>query len=185
MFSLIFGITIGLALSIDAFMLSLVFGSTFKRKLESIFTSFIVGFFHFFMPILGYYLTTLVFTKINLTYYLESKLNFIAFLILIILGIMMIIKKEDGEVFNKRNLFNKLLFAFSVSVDSFLTGIALKTMQNINIIFVAIIFAFVSCTLTFIGLSIGKKTAEKLLHLRLDFYAGIIMIILAIITLFL
>ena len=45
--SFIYGITLGFALSVDAFMLSLIYGSTFNRKIESIITSTLVALFHF------------------------------------------------------------------------------------------------------------------------------------------
>ncbi len=182
--SIIYGLTIGLALSVDAFMLSLVFGSTFKRKTESIITSLIVGLFHFLMPLFGYFLASIVFIQINLSSYLESKINYIAFIILCILGIMMLLKKDNNEKFNICNLINKCLFAFSVSIDSFLTGIAFTTIDHIHIIVAALLFSLVSCSLTYIALTIGKKTAQKLLNSRLDYYAGLLMILLAIITLF-
>lgn len=182
--SVIYGLSIGVALSIDSFMLSLVFGSTFRRKIESLITSLIVGFFHFFMPLLGYFLAFFVFKQINLVNYLEGKIKIIAFIILCLLGLIMLLKKECDNQFNIRNLINKCMFAFSVSIDSFLAGIAFTTIDQIHIIIVAFLFFIVSCILTLIGLNIGKKTAEKLLNASLDYYAGILMILLAIISLF-
>ncbi len=183
--SIVYGISIGLALSVDAFMLSLIYGSTFKRKIESITTSIIVGFFHFFMPLLGYFLALFVFTQVNLKTYLEDKINFIAFIILCILGFMMLIKKDNKDTsFNITKFINKCLFAFSVSIDSFLAGIAFTTLDHINIILVAFLFAIVSFTLTLLALLIGKTTADRLLKTNLDFYAGLLIILLAIISLF-
>ncbi len=184
MITILYGLSIGIALSVDAFMLSLIYGSTFKRKLESIITSFLVGFFHFIMPILGYILAFYFFKKINLFIYLDGKIKYIAFIILIILGLMMLLKKNSDETFNINSLINKSLFAFSVSIDSFLTGIAFNTINHINIVIAAFLFALVSCSLTYLALTIGKKGARTLLNANLDYYAGIIMIILAVISLF-
>ncbi len=182
--SVIYGLTIGLALSVDAFILSLIYGSTFKHKRESLITCFMVGLFHLLMPLLGYFLAFFVFTRINLASYLENKLQIIAFIILAVIGLMMLCKKDNDKIYNIRNYLNKCLFAFSVSVDSFLAGIAFTTINHIHISIVSLLFFTVSCIMTFLALSIGKKTAERLLKANLDYYAGIIMIILAIISLF-
>lgn len=182
--TILYGLTIGIALSVDAFMLSLIYGSTFKRKLESVITSFLVGLFHFIMPIFGYVFAFYFFRKINMSVYLDGKIKFIAFIILFILGLMMLLKKKSNEPFNINNLINKSLFAFSVSIDSFLTGVAFTTIDHINIIIASFLFAIVSCSLTFVALTIGKKGGRKLLNANLDYYAGLIMIILAIISLF-
>ncbi|QVK17978.1 manganese efflux pump [Mycoplasmatota bacterium] len=136
------------------------------------------------MPLIGYYLAFFVFTQINLATYLEGKIKMIPFIILCILGFMILLKKENDDQFSIRNLINKCIFAFSVSIDSFLAGIAFTTIDHTHILIVAFLFSIVSCILTFIGLSIGKKTAQKLLNASLDYYAGVLMIILAIISLF-
>jgi len=97
---------------------------------------------------------------------------------------MMVFKNEQSSSYGTRNLITKCLFAFSVSVDSFLAGIALTAIDQIIIYLVAIVIAIISFLITLISLSIGKKTAEKLLNANLEYYAGIIIIILAIISLF-
>lgn len=182
--SVLYGLTIGAALSVDAFMLGLVYGCTFKRKIESLITCIIVGIFHCLMPLLGFFITTIVLSKIDLVTVLEGKVQYIASVILIFLGLLMINKKECNYQYNFYNLLSKIIFAFCVSIDSFLTGIAFTTVDHINIYIVSIIFTLVSSVLTYLALTIGKKTADKLLNLKLDFYAGILIIILAIITLF-
>lgn len=178
--SFIYGLTLGFALSVDAFMLSLVYGSTFKQKTETIITGLLVGSFHFSFLLLGYYLAAIIF-KQN---FLENKIQGIAFIILLGLGLMMVFKNEQSSSYGTRNLITKCLFAFSVSVDSFLAGIALTAIDQIIIYLVAIVIAIISFLITLISLSIGKKSAEKLLNANLEYYAGIIIIILAIISLF-
>jgi|SRR5690554_6774727 len=182
--SCLYGITLGFALSVDAFMLSLVYGSTFKRKIESLTTSVLVGTFHFIMLFIGYLLAFLLISSINLADYLESKIQFISFLILIFIGIKMILKNNSQYTNTKRDILSKCLFAFSVSFDSFLAGIALITIDHIYIIIVSILISFISFSVTLTSLLLGHKIRKRFLNKNLEFYAGILLIILAILTLF-
>lgn len=182
--SFIYGITLGFALSVDAFMLSLIYGSTFNRKIESIITSTLVALFHFFILIIGYYLTLIFFTSLNLYDYFQDKVQFFSFLILAFLGLMMLHKNDNKLINTKRKLFSKCLFALSVSLDSFLAGIALTNINHIIIIITAICISIINFIITLFALLLGHKTREKLLSKNLEFYASIILIILAIITLF-
>lgn len=182
--TILYGFMIGLALSVDAFMISLVYGTTLRKKNEALLTSLIVGLFHFFMPLLGYFMAILVFTQINLSRYVEDKVKFIAFIILIMLGLIMIIKKDDTESKNIYQIINKIIFAFSVSIDSFLAGIAFSTISHINIYLTSLLFLIVSFSCTYIALTIGKKARDIFLNSSIDFYAGLLMMLLACITLF-
>ena len=68
----------GIALSLDAFSLAIIYGTVLKNK-KLIFTlSLIVGIFHFFMPLLGFSLSNLVISKI------VSSTNVISFIIFLI-----------------------------------------------------------------------------------------------------
>lgn len=182
--SIIYGITLGFALSVDAFMLSLIYGSTFKRKMESIITSIIVSSFHFSILLIGYYITLIFFTSLNLYDYFEDKVQFFSFLILALLSIMMLYKNDNKIINTKRNIFSKCLFALSVSLDSFLAGIALTSIKHIIIFITAICISIISFIITLFALLLGHKTKEKLLNKNFEFYASIILLILAIITLF-
>jgi len=182
--SCFYGITLGITLSIDAFMFSLLFGSTIKYRRERIFTSIIVGFFHFILTLCGYYLTNFLFTHTNLYQYIEHRIEFLAFIILVFLGLMMINKKDNDVKYDISFFLHKCLFAFSVSVDSFFMGIALKAIDHIIILISAPLFACVSCLLTFIALNVSKRTSNKFIDINLNIYAGILLIIIAIISLF-
>ena len=183
--SILYGITIGIALSLDAFMLSLVYGATFKRRQETILTSLLVGLFHFFMPLIGFIICRFILIKINIVDHVQQQTNYIAFVVLLLLGVMMIWKKESHNSHSITTLISKILFAFTVSIDSLITGVALVSIRSIHIVIVGTLFALISFSFTCMGLSIGKKAAEKYSLLKLDFYAGILMIFIAFITLFL
>lgn len=154
---------IGIALSMDAFSIALSMGTLGNLHKNKIFLSTSVGIMHFIMPLLGLRLGTFVITEYNL------NPSFIAGLILIILGLKSLIeifKKDFKEI--ELNIIGVFLFAFSVSVDSFSTGIGLNAITS-NHLLSFIIFSFCSATFTYLGLILGKYLKN-----RLNNYANII-----------
>ena len=145
---------IAISLSMDAFSLSLAYGTLDINKKEIITLSIIVGIYHFFMPLIGFFLGS----KILLVIPVNS--NFIVFIILCFIGLEMIIdtlRKKD--TFSKMHLIQMLIFSFSVSLDSFSVGIGLNTLTD-KIFLSPMIFSFTSFVFTFLGLHIGKKIRE-------------------------
>ena len=76
---------IAVSLSMDAFSLSLAYGTLYLTKKEIRILSVIVGIYHFFMPILGMLIGKFIFNLINI----NEKI--IVFLIFGFIGINMII----------------------------------------------------------------------------------------------
>lgn len=148
---------VGISLSMDAFSLALVYGTqniTFRNK---VILSVIVGLYHFFMPLLG-----LLFGGV-ITKYLIVNVSILVSFIFIVIGIEMIIsnvKEKDNKVII--SLIGFLVFGFSVSIDSFTTGIGLNVI-NSNYLEVSLIFSIVSGSFTYFGLILGN---------RLKFYFG-------------
>ena len=149
-------IIIGISLSLDAFSLSILYGTFIFSKEIKLFLSSIVGIFHFFMPILGSLIGAFIITNII------STPDIIVGIIFTILSIEMFlsIKDLDKQTKKFKNLLEAFLFAFSVSLDSFTVGIALGT-HNENIVLAGIVFAVLSFTFTFIGLNIGRRLSIK------------------------
>jgi manganese efflux pump family protein len=183
--SIIFGLFIGLALSVDAFMLSFVFGVTIKSRREAFFTSILVGLFHFIMPIIGFFLTYLILNNIFSVTAFQNSFKSIGSYILILLGMMMLFKREEVDNRTKQNIFGILLFALSVSIDSFFIGIALTTNGKISILIVAFVFLMVSSIATYIPLRLIQKNKKLIRFKNLNIIAGIILILFAFISLIL
>ena len=162
---------IAVSLSMDAFSLSLVYGTVITKKKEQILLSVIVGLFHFFMPLLGIQFGTLIKSFINIT---NAILLFILFTIL---GVEMIISKEQNEVKHLK-LVEMFLFAFAVSLDSFSLGIGITT----DYLFSAFIFSIISFLFTLLGLSTGN-ILNKLVGKLAPKIGGFVLLILAIIKL--
>ncbi|MBQ9834411.1 MAG: manganese efflux pump [Bacilli bacterium] len=154
--SLIFSIAV--ALSLDAFSVSLSLGTFEKNYKNYLKFALTVGIFHFIMPFLG------SFTNHLLLRNLVINGNKLMGLILIVLAIQMLIEliRNKEEVF-KLDFKEMLLLALSVSLDSYFTGIGLKSITN-NLLLSFIIFSVVSSIFTFMGCVLGKFGKKYLGH---------------------
>lgn len=144
---------IGISLSMDTFSLSLTLGTVSENKLIKILPLF-VGIFHFFMPILGNFIGI---TLINL---LNLASNIILGTVLIVLGINLAIhyfKDETAEI--NINIIGIIIFALSVSIDSFSVGLGINDITN-NYYIASIIFALCSAAFTYLGIIIGKYSSK-------------------------
>lgn len=148
-------IIIGFSLSMDAFSLSLLYGTVIKKNNIKI-LSIIVGIYHFFMPLIG------MFVGKNIVELLPIKPNTLVFIVLFLIGIEMIIEsfKEEREI-KSLNFLEMLLFGLAVSIDSFSLGLGLKIITNSPYI-AFIIFSILSATFTFLGLKIGRYINKKI-----------------------
>lgn len=145
---------VAVSLSMDAFSLALIYGTYGMCKREEIILAVIVGIFHFFMPLLG-----LGIGSIMLKYFVID-LELVVGIIFLIIGVEMIVSaRKEEQVKVLIGLVGNLLFGLSVSIDSFTTGIGLSVISK-NYIGVSILFMLVSGSLTYIGLMFGNKLSD-------------------------
>ena len=144
-------IIIAVSLSMDAFSLSLAYGTLNLEKQYINKLSIIVGLYHFLMPLLGLTIGKIVLKLIPI------NSNIIVCVVLTFIGIEMIIDtfKNDEEI-KIMDIKELLLFGLAVSLDSFSVGIGLKALTN-NYILCVSIFSLSSFIFTYMGLIIGKK----------------------------
>ena len=140
---------IAVSLSMDAFFLSIAYGSLNLEKKEIYLLSIVVGLYHFLMPILG-----ITFGNI-----LSIRSNYIVALIFLIIGINMILDIFKEKEIKPISLLYIFLFGLSVSIDSFTVGIGLSKIVKFTIL-CPITFSLVSSIFTYIGLALGKKISE-------------------------
>lgn len=142
---------IAVSLSMDAFSLSLAYGTLCLEKNQILKLSFIVGIYHFFMPLLGMKIGGSLFDIIPV------KPDFIVFVILFIIGFQMIFEtfKEEKKL-ELKGLFQLLIFGLAVSIDSFSVGIGLDAISD-NFLMCASLFSLSSFVFTYLGLVMGKK----------------------------
>ena len=165
---------IAISLSMDAFSLSLAYGTINLNKKEINILSIIVGIYHFFMPIMGMLIGGYI------VKYVHASSDLIILVIFTIIGINMILesRKEQEEV-KYMKISEMLLFGFAVSIDSFSVGIGLNSISN-NFIMCSSIFSITSFIFTYIGLKLGKKL-NLLIGKIATFIGGISLILLGII----
>lgn len=168
---------VGISLSMDAFSLALIYGTQNITSRSKIILSVIVGMYHFFMPLLGLFFGSII------TNYLIINVSILVAIIFFIIGIEMIISSlKDKEEKMFLSIPGFFIFGFSVSIDSFTTGIGLNVI-NSNYLEVSIIFSLVSGMFTYLGLILGNKLKSYFGKIS-TIFGGIILIILGIYYIF-
>ena len=165
---------IAVSLSMDAFSLSLAYGTISLSKKEINLLSIIVGIYHFFMPILGMFIGSFIFNVLNINQ------NIIVLIIFSFIGINMIIDTfKNEEKIKKMKMAEMILFGLAVSIDSFSVGIGINSISN-NFLLCSIIFSITSFLFTYMGLILGNKL-NQLIGKISTLIGGITLIILGII----
>lgn len=164
---------IAVSLSMDAFSLSLAYGTLDLSKKNIIKLSIIVGIYHFVMPLIGLFIGNAI-----LKFFPISP-NTIVTIVLCFIGIQMIIEtfKNDDDIKMMSNI-ELLIFGLAVSIDSFSVGIGLNAINN-NFILCSLIFSISSFLFTYLGLILGKKISS-LIGCASTLIGGIVLIIIGI-----
>ena len=170
-------IIIGISVSIDALAVSIASGlklnSLKLNKLVSIPITF--GLFQCTMTILGYALSNFL---INNTF-IFKYINYIAFLVLVSLGLKMIFidRKKESEYISDINFPILFIEGISTSIDALSIGLTLYK-QELNVAIInSIIIGFITFTICMIGIILGKYYGIKY-RKNAFIYSGIILIII-------
>lgn len=153
--SLAMSIIIGISLSMDAFSLAMIYGTLKLDKKIIINLSLAVGIFHFIMPQIGFAIGKLILNVIPIE---PDTLVGIIFLFISLQMFSSLFKKE--EVSMLKGPLSLILFAFTVSIDSFSVGLGLSGLTN-NVHLQGVIFSLISFLFTYLGLNLGTKLATK------------------------
>lgn len=164
---------IAISLSMDAFSLSLAYGTLNLNKKDIISLSIIVGIYHFFMPQIGNQVGEKILSI------LPIEPNTIVFIVLFIIGLQMILEtfKEEKNI-KKMHLKESIIFGLAVSIDSFSVGIGLKAIYS-NVILSSFLFSLMSFLFTYIGLYLGKKINDIVGKIS-TLFGGIILMIIGL-----
>ena len=166
------GLIIGISLSMDAFSLSLSYGTLMMSKKRTYLLASIVGLYHFFMPLLG------LFVGKKIVKLLQIKPNTLVFIILFLIGMEMIIESfKENNIVNKMGIIEMFTFGLAVSIDSFSLGFSLKTIYH-NPYILVLLFSILSFIFTVIGLNIGRYVSKKMGPLA-TIFGGFILIIIS------
>ncbi|SEG62629.1 manganese efflux pump [Paenibacillus sp. UNC499MF] len=145
-----------IALGFDAFSLGIGIGMRGIRLLHILKISIVIGLFHILMPLLGMYAG----------HYLGSLLGQVAVAagggLLILLGSHMIyssFRGEDSPAFDHRTFWGMILFALSVSVDSFSVGVSLGIFAT-DVVLTVLLFGLLGGGMSILGLLLGRRVGS-------------------------
>lgn len=166
---------IAIALSFDTMAVSAASGArhfkmTFKKALQ---ISFFFGLFHLIMPLTGWII------GIGLEKIINKFDHWVAFLLLVILGIKMILeslKKEEIKSANINNLKILLLLSFATSIDALVIGMTFGLLP-VNILIAVLIIGLTTFSLSLLSIYIGKKCGE-IWSKKAEIAGGLILIII-------
>lgn len=141
-----------IALSMDAFSISLGMGMQEFRLKRIAIIGIIFGLFHIIMPFLGIMLGKAIFSQLGHFAVLASGL------LLVGIGLQMILSAINYNFTKVIQPVGVGLFvlAFTVSLDSFSVGLSLG-MSGVKTTVVLFTFGFFSTWLTWLGMMLGRK----------------------------
>ena len=168
----------GLALSMDAFTVSVSKGMTLKNLTTSLGIKIALSFgiFQGIMPFLGWFL------GVSFEKYIVAIDHWIALILLTYLGFNMIkgfFEKDEVEE-NKSYLTNKELFVLSIatSIDALAVGVTFAFL-NIDIIPICVSIGVITFLVCFIGVLIGKKIGSVFKNYA-QIVGGIILVLIGL-----
>ncbi len=173
-------IILSIALAIDAMLVCFSYGLIIDKNklLNSVIMSLSFGFFQFLMPVIGWHVSEIFYSKL----YLYS--NLVVFLIFTFLGIKFIknaFEKKKSENINCISFFCVMGLAFATSVDALGAGISIKFM-NMEILYPSITIGIITLIISLFGFwitEIFKKMPSKYVEIA----GGLLLIFLAVKTL--
>lgn len=160
-------ILIGVALATDAFAITVSNCTAYKsglNKKQELSMPITFALFQFLMPIIGFYLGSLI------SGYIKSVSSYITATIFFILAAKIVIgiiaeKNEQSKTEKKKNRFSFYLLivqGIATSIDALFIGIAFSASLSISVFIASAIIGVVTCIIVFGALIIGKRLGELL-----------------------
>ena len=169
----IFLISIGL--SMDSFTVSICKGFAIKesriKNMLIIATYFMIS--HVLMITIGYFLGT------SFREFIENADHWIAFLLLVVIGLNMIknSRKDESENKNDKIDFKTMsLLALATSIDALVIGITFAFFE-VNLLLTTIILGTIVFLLSILGVHIGNQLGDKL-KVKPEFVGGLILMLI-------
>lgn len=167
-------IFIGVGLAMDAFAVSVCKGlSTKKLELKhSLICGGYFGFFQALMPFVGYILGVQFKDKI------ESIDHWIAFILLLLIGINMIKESFDNDEDCDPDFSFKAMIplAIATSIDALAIGVTFAFL-NVNIIYAIVVIGITTFIISMVGVKIGHIFGSKYKS-KAEIVGGMILIIM-------
>jgi putative Mn2+ efflux pump MntP len=151
-------LVMAIALGMDAFSLGIGIGLKGVRLSDVLKISSIIAVFHVLMPLCG------MITGQYVSGLLGGIATTAAGALLLLLGGHMVYSSLRGEAvdsFDHRTVWGMLVFAFSVSIDSFSVGVSLG-LFSAHMLLTVLMFGFFGGLMSVLGLLLGRKASRSL-----------------------
>lgn len=176
-------ILLSFGLAMDAFAVSICKGLTLKKMdwKKSLIAGGYFGVFQAIMPFIGYCLIKLFKQNESISNFITKYDHWIAFILLIIIGINMIVesfaKEEVDGNFGFKTMF---VLAIATSIDALSVGITFATMElAINIYWTVLIIGGITFILSALGVFIGNVFGLKFKQ-PAEIVGGVVLILIGL-----
>lgn len=168
---------LAIALSMDAFAVSIGLGSKHKLKPTSLalMSGAYFGLFQALMPLIGYL------GGKGVLGWVEEYASLISFLLLVLIGGKMIFESfAEGIEEDILNITHRvmLMLAIATSIDAMAAGFAL-TLLDINPFIACFIIGVTTFLFSYIGVFIGTKSGTWL-ESKAEFFGGVVLILIGL-----
>lgn len=179
-------ILIGIVLALDAFSVTVANCTIYKKdlnKLKSLSMPFAFAIFQFIMPLIGFFIGSLVAS------YITEIAKYITAGVFFILGIKIIIDilkpKEEDVKENNFTFWLLIIQGLATSIDALVIGVtfAIRIVEFLPSLFASLIIGIITFIICLIALFIGKKL-DKVFDKYAEWIGAIILIALAVKNLF-
>lgn len=171
---------LALSLALDCFAISISQGIKQTATKKSIITlATLFGLFQGGMFLIGYY------TGFYLLSLISSVANFVAFGLLVYIGVKMIkegLETDDEEEVEVTNAKQYIVLSIATSIDALAAGVSLNSLK-FELFSTSLAVGLVSLGMALIGGLAGKQIGEKF-GKRSEIFGGLVLIALGIKTLF-
>lgn len=192
-------ILLGIALSMDAFAISVTYGLVYQdiTKKRALFIALVFGIMQGLMPLIGYWLVELVEIIVGATAGASAGntmaliVTWLAFVLLLFIGGKMLFEgikelrnKEENKEPKAFSIKEVLLFGVATSIDALGSGVALHSgLSNNGTVFLHVsIIICITFAISLVGVLLGNKI-EKLFKGKTEITSiigGCILILLAV-----
>ncbi|PCI58384.1 MAG: manganese efflux pump MntP [Gammaproteobacteria bacterium] len=170
-------VILAVALSMDAFAVSIGLGSKHAKKTTSLalMSGLYFGLFQGLMPLIGYL------GGMGVLGWIEDYARWIAFFLLLLIGGKMIYEsmsegiEEDITIITHKVM---LILAIATSIDAMAAGFTL-TVLDVNPFIACIIIGITTFSFSYLGVFIGEKTGTWLEH-KAELIGGITLILIGL-----
>ncbi|MFD2695455.1 manganese efflux pump MntP [Sporolactobacillus shoreicorticis] len=146
-----------IALGMDAFSVCMGMGMTVFRMRRAVWAGMWIGLFHILMPLIGIVLGHLLSTRFGTIAEMAGGL------LLLIIGFQMILSLVRPSSVHSGTGYTSdaslLVFAFSVSIDSFSVGLSMGLFRT-KLLATVFLFGLTSMMMAWTGFYLGRKTGK-------------------------